>query len=84
MDVIRFDSIIDMQSGATLDEKLIALTKYGKPRISVVDGWSACIDMSVSANGVDFSIRSDFGCRTPSAAVDQLISRLKSTLGSLK
>lgn len=84
MDVIKIDLPFDLSNGVSLDDKLIALTKYGKPRVSMVDGWSACIDMSVSANGVDFSIRSDFGCKTPSLAVDQLISRLKSTLGSLK
>ena len=84
MDVMKINSSIDPLLELSLDDKLIELTKYGKPRVTMVDGWSACIDMSVSANGVDFSIRSDFGCKSPSKAVDQLISRLKSTLETLK
>lgn len=61
----------------SLEEMLLALAKYGKPRISHDgSGWYCAIEMYVSSSGVDFKVASEFGCSSPMAAALQCASRL--------
>lgn len=66
---------------AGLEERLEWLTRFGKPRVRFdVDGWSAHIDMHVANAGAEFKVRSEFNMDTPSAALDQCITRMLETL----
>jgi hypothetical protein len=64
-----------------MENDLIALCKYGKPRIAKMpDGWMCSVDMHVAAKGTSFEVKSDFNCITPSAAVEQVMQRIEDTL----
>lgn len=70
--------------GASLEDQLIALSAYGKPRISHDGGgWYCAIDMYVSAAGVDFKVASDFSRPSPRSAAEQCAERLRKTLAEL-
>lgn len=69
---------------AGFEDKLQWLRKFGKPRVSYPgNGWYASIEMHVSAQGATFKIDSDMRMDSPSAAVDQLISRMLEALARL-
>jgi len=70
---------------ATLEECLIALCKYGRPRLSRhKDGWYAEIEMHVPSEGVSFSIKTSFDEKTPSSAVSLLLSRVHETIKEVR
>lgn len=70
-----------------LGDRLVWLTRFGKPRVGVFSdgGWRAGIEMHVadSVRGTQFEVTSDFGMRTPDAAVDQLVERMLSAISQL-
>jgi len=69
---------------AGFEDKLVWLCRFGQPRVSNGgDGWNACIEMHVSAQGAKFEIRSDWKMCSPSAAVDMLIQRMLEALARL-
>ena len=63
-----------------LEDLLTNLLKYGKPRIGYNDGWYAAIDMATAAEGADFKICSEFGHKTPRAALAELATRVIAVL----
>lgn len=71
-------------SGLSLEELLLQLSKFGKPRVSHTgDGWYAALEMYVGREGVDFKIASDFGAPSPLRAVEQCAQRMKKALAAL-
>ena len=74
-----------IRNGAkTLEEMLLALAKYGKPRIAHDgDGWFCAVDMYVSAAGVEFKIASEFRRPSPMAAAQQCAQRLDKALSDI-
>lgn len=76
-DVIRFGT-------SQLEEMLLALAKYGEPRL-VHDGrgWYCCVEMYVTASGVNFKVASEFGRPTPMSAAIQCASRLDRALSDI-
>jgi len=65
----------------SLEEMLEQLSRFGQPRVSLLSrGWHAHITMHTSAAGAQFEVQSDFGHRTPAAAVDQLRNRVRDIL----
>lgn len=66
---------------AGLEERLEWLTRFGKPRVCFDGkGWSAHMEMHVANAGAEFTVRSEFNMDTPSAALDQCITRMLETL----
>lgn len=69
---------------AGFEEKLIWLTKFGKPNMFKMDkGWNAGIDMHVASTGSTFKVDSNYNHDTPSEAVDVLIERMLAALAML-
>lgn len=69
---------------AGFEEKLVWLCKFGKPGVSMQDsGWHARINMNTNTTGTAFTVASEFGLRSPAAAVDQLIERMLTALATL-
>ena len=71
-----------------LQSKLQALTKYGRPRLSLHEGgWHCAVDMFTDAPGAKFEVTSGFNRPTPEAAVDLVATRIRaaiSTYGAAK
>lgn len=69
------------QTSQTLEVMLNALSKYGKPRlVHMGGGWYCCVDMYVSAEGVDFEVKTGFNNSTPSEAAEECCRRLDNAL----
>lgn len=61
----------------SLEAILDALTKYGKPHVSLLDtGWHARISMNTTVRGAQFEVVSDYGHITPTAATAQCHQRV--------
>ena len=57
---------------ASLEDLLIELSKYGRPRVSKHDnGWHCGIDVFVTGKGTEFSCKSGF--REPTATIATVI-----------
>ena len=68
----------------SLEEKMLGLTYYGKPRLSFMgDGWYCVIDMHVASLGAEFKIASQFDHTTPSEAAAECCKRVVKTLKDL-
>ena len=68
----------------TLEELLLFLTRFGKPRCGMFGtGWSCQVEMHVVSVGTSFEVKSDFGMETPLAAAKQCAERLIETLTKL-
>jgi hypothetical protein len=79
--------VIDkLQTINSLDELLIEMMKYGKPRVSCcgANEWHSSIDMWVTGAGVEFSVKSDFKHKTPLEATIVCAKRMSEALNSLK
>lgn len=69
------------KSAQALEVMLNALTKYGKPRLMHMgDGWHCCVQMYVTAEGVDFEVKTGFKHKTPSEAAEECCRRLDKVL----
>jgi hypothetical protein len=61
----------------TLEEMLIELSTYGKPRVGMFDrGWHCNVEMNTNTVGADFKCASDFGMATPTDAAKQCLERV--------
>lgn len=80
-DLRQVDRSVLRDGAPALERMLLALAKYGKPRISHTgSGWHCAVDMYVSASGVDFKVASEFGMPSPISAATQCASRLDKAL----
>lgn len=78
------DRSVIRDGAQTLEEMLLELAKYGKPRLSHDgDGWYCAVEMYVSASGVDFKVASEFGRPSPIAAARQCAQRLDKALSDI-
>lgn len=61
----------------SLEATLLALARWGRPRLSMTDrGWHCAIDVFVAAEGVSFEAKSDFTHSTPLEAAQESLNRL--------
>ena len=69
-----------------LEEILIYLSQFGKPRIGIysTQGWHCNVEMFVTGKGISFEIKSDFGHETPLAAAQCCKRRLEDTLAQIQ
>jgi hypothetical protein len=69
---------------ASLEDILMRLAQFGKPRVSRFNsGWYCAVDMHVATLGTSIEIKSDFSLKTPGEAVRQCEERLKEMLAKL-
>jgi hypothetical protein len=65
------------QNQPTLEELLMELMHYGKPRVSFLgDGWHCNVEMNTNTVGADFKCASEFGITTPTDAAKQCLERV--------
>lgn len=66
-------------AGETLEDVLLELAKWGRPRISIPSsrGWYCCVEVNITLTGAKFEVSSDFGIETPLAAALQCRERLR-------
>lgn len=77
-------AIIQDARAATLEMLLGALSKYGKPRVSLLStGWYCAVDMYVGSKGVEFKIDSECRHDTPQAAARECCERLADVLRNM-
>lgn len=68
----------------SLDTVLDTLLRYGHPRLSHIGkGWYCCIEMFVSAKGVDFKIASELNHLTAGMAARECLERTAATLNDV-
>jgi len=68
----------------TLDDALADMCRYGQPKLSMMDGgWHCWIKMHVASQGATFEIKSEFGHKSPRAAVDECLARIRATVAQL-
>ena len=70
----------------SIDECLIEMERYGLPKLNKVStsGWHSHISVFVTGKGVDFEVKSDFGMKTPKAAINQCYERLVDAIKKIK
>lgn len=64
----------------TLESLMLEAAKIGRVWLSTsahFRGWHCSIDAHVSAAGTSVEFKSEFGCATPSAAVEQCLARAR-------
>lgn len=67
-----------------LQELMIYLIRYGKPRVSYLDGgWYCKVEMNTNTKGTQFDVASDFGNPTPIAAAKQCHERIVNAMKAL-
>lgn len=67
-----------------VDDGLVALSAYGKPRLSRMDkGWLCSVEVHSSAKGASIDVRSEFNCQTPKQAMLQCCVRLHDLVTSI-
>lgn len=72
--------IPDMQ----LEELMIYLIRYGKPRLSYLDqGWYCKVEMNTNTKGTQFDVASDFGQPTPLHAARTCHERIINAMKAL-
>lgn len=74
----------DQPRPTDLNEQLIALARYGKPRLGMYSqGWCATVEMNTNTTGTSFEVKSEFGHKTPATAVAECIERVHTALKAL-
>lgn len=64
-----------------LQELLLGLQKFGHPRLHCLSGgWYCVIEMHTTADGAEFTVRSDFSQLSPLAAALQCRERMQAAL----
>ena len=82
--VSAIDRSVIRDGARTLEEILLALAKYGKPRIAHDgDGWFCAVEMYVTAAGVNFKVASEFSRPSPIEAAKQCAQRLDKALSDI-
>lgn len=67
-----------------LQELMLYLIRYGRPRISYLDGgWYCKVEMNTNTKGTQFDIASEFNHPTPIAAAKQCHERIDNALKAL-
>lgn len=66
---------------ATLEELLLELKNYGKPKVGMYgsgtdETWHCSIDMNTNTVGAEFKCRSEFDMATPTLAAKQCLERV--------
>lgn len=69
----------------TLEDVLLELAKWGKPRVTMPggSGWYSSVDVNVSPAGAKFEVASDFSMATPLAAALQCRDRLLASVKAI-
>lgn len=69
-----------------INELLIALSKYGKPHIFCSDNktWSCTVEFSFKLPGIETSVKSGYGHKTPLDAVLAVKKRLEELASATK
>lgn len=74
----------DAATASGLSEQLLDLCRYGKPSVSLLgSGWHACVAMNTNTTGTSFEVRSEFGHKSPDAAVVECSARVHAALKTL-
>lgn len=66
------------QETETLEDVLLELAKWGKPRVTMPSdkGWYSTVEVNITPIGAKFDVASEFGMATPLAAALQCRERL--------
>lgn len=72
-------------AGESLEDVLLELAKWGKPRISMPsgEGWYSCVEVNITPTGAKFDVQSEFRMATPLAAAIQCRERLLAAVKSI-
>lgn len=67
-----------------LEELMVYMIRYGKPRISYLDGgWYCKVEMNTNTSGTQFDVASEFSHKDPSTAARQCHERIIAALKQL-
>ena len=67
-----------------LQELMIDLIRFGKPRVSFLQGgWYCTVEMNTNTTGAKFDISSEFNHPTPMSAAKQCYARIQTALKQL-
>jgi hypothetical protein len=67
-----------------LQELMLYLIRYGRPRLSYLDGgWYCKVEMNTNTKGTQFDIASEFNHSTPMSAAKQCHERITNALKAL-
>lgn len=67
-----------------LQELIMYMVRYGKPRISyITDGWYCKVEMNTNTKGTQFDIASEFSHPTPLSAAKECHERIVNALKTL-
>ncbi len=67
-----------------LQELITYMIRYGKPRLSYLDGgWYCKVEMNTNTTGTQFDVASEFGMPTPMQAAKQCHERIINALKAL-
>lgn len=76
---------LNLAPNSSLEELLLALSKYGRPSLSVVSqGWHCWVTMHVSSKGIEFKVSSEFDHPSPMSATIECYARLGKALKDLE
>lgn len=66
---------------ADLEQTLLRLNHYGKPRVSRMDrGWYCVVEMFVQAEGASVDIKSESNHPSPSTAAQECLDRVSAVV----
>lgn len=67
-----------------LQELMLYLIRYGRPRLSYLDGgWYCKVEMNTNTKGTQFDVASEFNHPTPIAAAKQCHERIVNAMKAL-
>ena len=67
-----------------LQELMVYLIRYGRPRLSYLDGgWYCKVEMNTNTKGTQFDVASEFNHPTPIAAAKQCHERIVNAMKAL-
>lgn len=67
-----------------LEEFMVYLIRYGKPRLSYLDGgWYCKVEMNTNTKGTQFDVASEFNQPTPLHAVRMCNERIEGAMKAL-
>lgn len=76
---------ITPQTAPSLESLLDAMSRYGKPGVSMENrGWHCRCEMHVASEGTSFTVRSEFDHKTPLIAAQLCMERIVSTTKKFK
>ena len=67
-----------------LQDLIVYLVRYGKPRVSYIsNGWVCSVEMNTNTIGTQFDVKSEFGHRTPIEAAKQCHERIQNAIKAI-